>query len=131
MFLKDLNQHQQKLFLGLARELIEADEQVSTQEAQLIASLSAEMGQPELIRNPSDEVLKQFFSDKNSQVSIMLELISLASCDGNFSEEEAKIINRLKNIFEMTDEDVKAYSEWVKRVFSTYAEAAKFFEVGK
>jgi hypothetical protein len=31
----------------------------------------------------------------------------------------------------MTEEDVKEYSVWVKRLFSTYAEAAKFFEVGK
>ncbi len=131
MFLKDLNPHQQKLFLGLARELIEADEQVSAQEAEMIAALSAEMGQPELIRNPSDEVLQQFFPDKNSRVSIMLELISLASCDGNFSPEEAKIINRLRDLFAMTEEDVKEYSGWVKRLFSTYAEAAKFFEVGK
>jgi hypothetical protein len=33
-------------------------------------------------------------------------------------------------LFELTDDDVTAYTEWVKRVFSTYAEAAKFFEVG-
>lgn len=130
MFLKDLNPHQQKLFLGLARELIEADEEVSAQEAEMIAALSAEIGQPELIRNPSDDVLKQFFPDKNSRVAIMLELISLASCDGNFSDEEAKIINRLKNIFSMTDEDIKTYADWVKKLFSTYAEAAKFFQVG-
>lgn len=131
MFLKDLNQHQQKLFLGLARELIEADETVSAQEAEMIAALSAEMGQPELIRNPSDEVLQQFFPDKNSRVAIMLELISLASCDGTFSAEEAKIIDRLKRIFDVSEGEVKAYSEWVKKLFSTYAEAAKFFEVGK
>lgn len=129
MFLKDLNPIQQKLFLGLARELIEADAQISAQEKQLIAALSAEMGQPELIRNPSDEVLQQFFPDKNSRVAVMLELISLASCDGSFSAEEKAIIDRIKALFAMSDEDLKGYTEWVARLFKTYAESAKFFQV--
>lgn len=129
MFLKDLNPIQQKLFLGLARELIEADAQISAQEKQLIAALSAEMGQPELIRNPSDEVLQQFFPDKNSRVAVMLELISLASCDGSFSAEEKAIIDRIKALFAMSDDDLKAYTEWVARLFKTYAESAKFFQV--
>lgn len=131
MFLKDLNEHRQKLFLGLARELIEADNQISDQEAQMIASLSAEMGQTELIRNPSDDVLKQFFPDKNSRVAVMIELIGLSGCDNSVSKEEESIIARLKNVFELSDEDISAYTNWVKKVFSTYGEAAKFFEVGR
>ncbi|GAB4276854.1 MAG: hypothetical protein Kow0029_19110 [Candidatus Rifleibacteriota bacterium] len=131
MFLKDLNPHQQKLFLGLARELIEADDRISAQEAEMIANLSAEMGQQELIRNPSDEVLQQFFPDKNSRVAVMLELIALAGCDNSITKEEGKILARLKKIFGISDEEMEAYTGWVRKLFATYAEAAKFFEVGK
>lgn len=131
MFLKDLNEHQQKLFLGIARELIEADDNISDQETAMIAQLSAEMGQQELIRNPSDEVLQQYFPDKNSRVAIMLELIALAGCDMDFSVEENKIIDRLKKLFSMTDVDIETYKGWVKKLFSTYAEAANFFEFNK
>jgi hypothetical protein len=73
MFLKDLNANQQKLFLGLAKELIEADKKITDHEIAMIASLSGEMGQPEMICNPSDEVLEAFFPDRISRVAVMLE----------------------------------------------------------
>jgi uncharacterized tellurite resistance protein B-like protein len=131
MFLKDFNEHQQKLFLGVARELIEADEKITDQESRMIASLSAEMGQQELIRKPSDEVLQQYFPDKNSRVAMMLELIALAGCDMDFSVEENTIIKRLQNIFKISDQEIESYKGWVKQLLKTYAEAANFFEFGK
>jgi uncharacterized tellurite resistance protein B-like protein len=130
MFLRDLNEHQQKLFLGVARELIEADNEISDQESAMIASLSAEMGQQELIRNPSDEVLQQFFPDQNSRVAVMLELVALSGCDDKISEEENAIIQRLQKLFDISDEQIESYKNWVKKLYATYGEAAKFFEVG-
>ncbi|MBU1109939.1 MAG: hypothetical protein KKB51_24875 [Candidatus Riflebacteria bacterium] len=128
MFLKDLNANQQKLFLGLAKELIEADNRITDHEIAMIASLSGEMGQPEMICNPSDEVLKAFFPDKIPQVAVMLELIGLSACDGDFSVEEDRVINRLKKIFGMSDDNVKAYRNWVQKLYKTYAEAADLFK---
>jgi len=128
MFLKDFNEYQQKLFLGLARELIEADNVISEQEKTLIAALSSEMGQQELIRNPSDDVLKEFFPDRISRVSVMLELVGLATCDGQFAAEEDAIIKRVQRIFEISDDQVNAYQNWVKKLFQTYGEAAAFFK---
>lgn len=128
MFLKDLNENQQKLFLGIARDLIEADNNISSQEKAMIASLSAEMGQNELIRNPADEVVRDFFPDKISRVAVMLELIGLSACDGNFSVEEDKIIQRIQKIFAMSDDDIKAYRDWVRKLYATYGEAARFFK---
>jgi uncharacterized tellurite resistance protein B-like protein len=128
MFLKDLNANQQKLFLGLAKELIEADQRITDHEIAMISALSGEMGQPEMICNPSDEVLKSFFPDKISRVAIMLELIGLSACDGDFSVEEDKVINRLKSIFDMSDDDVKAYRGWVQKLYKTYGEAAELFK---
>ncbi|MFZ5951678.1 MAG: hypothetical protein ACOYXC_13290 [Candidatus Rifleibacteriota bacterium] len=131
MFLKDFNEYQQKLFLGVAREMIDADMKVTDEEKRMIAALSAEMGQPEMIRNPGDDVLKMYFPDKNSRVAMMLELIALSGCDGKFAEEEGAIINRLKKLFELSDEDLQGYMTWVKKLFATYGEAADFFEYQK
>lgn len=128
MFLRDFNENQQKLFLGLARELIEADNVISAQEKQLIASLSIEMGQNELIRNPSDDVLREFFPDKISRVAAMLELVGLACCDGDFSVEEDAVLKRVQKIFEISDEQLKSYRDWVKKLYQTYGEAAVFFK---
>lgn len=128
MFLKDLNANQQKLFLGLAKELIEADKRITDHEIAMIASLSGEMGQPEMICNPSDEVLGAFFPDKVSRVAVMLELIGLSACDGDFSIEEDKVINRLKKVFGMKDKEVNACRKWVQKLYKTYAEAAKLFK---
>ncbi|HAE38858.1 MAG TPA: hypothetical protein DCG57_09495 [Candidatus Riflebacteria bacterium] len=128
MFLKDLNANQQKLFLGLAKELIEADKKITDHEIAMIASLSGEMGQPEMICNPSDEVLEAFFPDKISRVAVMLELIGLSACDGDFSIEEDKVINRLKKVFGMKEKEVNACRKWVQKLYKTYAEAAKLFQ---
>lgn len=128
MFLRDFNENQQKLFLGLARQLIEADNVISDQEKMLIASLSNEMGQQELIRNPSDDVLKEFFPDKISRVAVMLELVGLAACDGQFAAEEDVIIKRVQKIFDISDDQVKSYQNWVKKLYQTYGEAATFFK---
>jgi uncharacterized tellurite resistance protein B-like protein len=127
MFLRNLNSIQQKLFLGVARKVIEADKRISSQEKALIASLSAEMGQLELIRNPSDEVLAEFFPDNNSRTAIMLELIGLSACDGSFSEEEDQIIRRLQKLFAISDSQLEAYKSWVNKLYAVYAEAADFF----
>lgn len=127
MFLKDLNETQQKLFLGIARELIESDNHISEQEKYLIEALSIEMGQQELIRNPSDETVESFFPDKFSRTAVMLELIGLSACDGSFSVEEDKIIKRMQKIFAVSDDQLNAYVKWVKKLYATYGEAAAFF----
>jgi len=128
MFLKDLNENQQKLFLGLAKDLIEADKRITDHEIAMIASLSGEMGQPEMICNASDEVLQAFFPDKISRVAVMLELIGLSACDGDFSVEEDQVINRLKKVFGMNDDNIQAYRNWVKKLYTTYGEAAELFK---
>ena len=127
MFLRDLNDTQQKLFLGLARELIEADEKISDQEAQLIENLCDEMNQQELISKPDDKVIKDYFPEKTAQVAVMLELIGLSACDGVFDEREDAIIKRIQSIFEMPDEAINAYKEWVKKLYNVYGEGAQFF----
>lgn len=128
MFLRDLNETQQKLFLGIARELIEADDNISDQEQNLIAALSLEMGQNELIRNPGDDTISDFFPDKFSRTAVMLELIGLSACDGDFSVEEDKIIRRMQKVFLMTDEQISSYRNWVRKLYATYGEAAAFFK---
>ena len=127
MFLKGLTDTQQKLFLGIARELIEADDKITDSERTLINNLSAEMGQQELIRNPSDEVLQEFFPDKGSRAAIMLELIGLAACDGNFAIENDQVISRLRKVFALGDDQMTTYVNWVKKLFEVQAEAATFF----
>lgn len=128
MFLRDLNETQQKLFLGIARDLIEADNNISSQEKAMIAALSVEMGQQELIRNPADDTIRDFFPDKISRTAVMLELIGLSACDGDYSVEEDKIIRKIQKIFAMSDEQIKAYRDWVKKLYTTYGEAAVFFK---
>ena len=123
MFLKDLTDIQQKLFLGIARELIEADNKITEQEHQLITALSEEMGQQELIANPTDDMLKQYFPNRPAQISIILELIGLSACDGEYSPEEDKVIQRLKNVFGLSDKDLEACHAWVRKLYSVYGEA--------
>lgn len=127
MFLKDLNQNQQKLFLGMAKALIQADHKITDNEIASVAALANEMGQQEMIPDPSDELIKNSFTDKPSRVAAMLELIALSACDGKAGKEEESFINRIKTAFEMPDDDVNRYKAWVAKLYAVYGEAADFF----
>ncbi len=127
MFLKGLNDNQQKLFLGVAQQLIEADAKITDREREMIYALSAEMGQQELIPEPTDDVLRTFFPDRGSRTAVMLELIGLSACDGHFAIEEDKVIRRMQKLFGISDADLKAYKAWVKKFFTVRNEAAAFF----
>ncbi|RCK78881.1 MAG: hypothetical protein OZSIB_1031 [Candidatus Ozemobacter sibiricus] len=127
MFLKSLNDTQQKLFLGLAQQLIEADARISDQEREMIYALSAEMGQQELIPDPTDDVLRTWFPDHGSRTAIMLELIGLSACDGRVAPEESRLIRRLQKLFAIPDAEMKAYQAWVKKFLTVKNEAAAFF----
>lgn len=127
MFLKSLNDTQQKLFLGLAQQLIEADARISDQEREMIYALSAEMGQQELIPDPTDDVLRAWFPDHGSRTAIMLELIGLSACDGRVAPEESRLIRRLQKLFAIPDAELKAYQAWVKKFLTVKNEAAAFF----
>lgn len=127
MFLKGLNDTQQKLFLGLAQQLIEADARISDQEREMIYALSAEMGQQELIPDPTDDVIATWFPDHGSRTAIMLELIGLSACDGRVAPEESRLIRRLQKLFAIPDAELKAYRAWVKKFLTVKNEAAAFF----
>ncbi|NLI77609.1 MAG: hypothetical protein GX442_14375 [Candidatus Riflebacteria bacterium] len=126
MFLKGLNAMQQKLFLGVAQQLAEADDKISVQERDMLNALSEEMGQQELIPNPDDDVLEAFFPDKASRAAVMLEIIGLATCDGIVPAEN-RLIKRLQRVFAIPAADLAAYQSWVKRFFAIRAEAVAFF----
>jgi hypothetical protein len=36
----------------------------------------------------------------------------------------------LQKLFDISDEQIESYKNWVKKLYATYGEAAKFFEVG-
>lgn len=126
MFLKGLNAMQQKLFLGVAQQLAEADDKISVQERDMLNALSDEMGQQELIPNPDDDVLEAYFPDKASRAAVMLEIIGLATCDGVVPAEN-RLIKRLQRVFAIPAADLAAYRNWVKRFFALRAEAGAFF----
>ncbi len=126
MFLKGLNAMQQKLFLGVAQQLAEADDKISVQERDMLNALSEEMGQQEMIPNPDDDVLEAFFPDKASRAAVMLEIIGLATCDGIVPAEN-RLIKRLQRVFSISAADLAAYRNWVKRFFALRAEAGAFF----
>jgi hypothetical protein len=126
MFLKGLNDIQQKLFLGIAQQLVEADGKVTRQERDTLYALSSEMGQEEMIPAPDDDVLLAFFPDPDSRGRVLLELIGLSACDG-VDPAEHRIIQRLQRLFEISGPDLKAYQTWVKKFLALKTEATRFF----
>ncbi len=59
------------------------------------------------------EVLAKPFDTRRSQSILLMELISLAYADTEFSEKEKKVLRALALIFDISEEDATEMENWV------------------
>ncbi|MEE9466026.1 MAG: hypothetical protein V3W14_10690 [Candidatus Neomarinimicrobiota bacterium] len=124
MFLHDLTAHQKKTFLILAKQFVLADSKVSPKEERHFESMRSEI----CAEVPSDaesydkkELLASFDTPK-SQISILLELITLGYIDGEFSEEENQFIQDLARAFRMSEDELDKYANWALKHYEVLCE---------
>jgi tellurite resistance protein len=115
MFLRNLNEDQQKAFLAIAMKIAGADGRLDPAERQLIEAMRFEMGllQEATLPNGSIEELAQPFDTRKAQTSALLEGIALAYSDNEFSGEEQKILRALALIWNIPEEDATQMENWV------------------
>lgn len=119
-----LNKQQQKVFLGFADQLIKADKIISKDEARLMEGFKAELGHNETETNLSEENVKNMFPNKQTKAILMLELLGIAICDGKISVEEKELLEKVKQVFSISEEEMKKYSEWVMSLNDLYKTAS-------
>ncbi len=124
MFLHDLTERQKRIFLILAKQFVLADSKFSPAEKRHLESMQREV----CVEVPSDaesydkkELLASFDTSK-SQVSIILELITLGYIDGEFSEEENQFIHELASAFGMSEDELDKYADWALKHYEVLCE---------
>lgn len=127
MFLYKFDKNQQSLFLGLADKLIKADHVVCKNEERIMEGFKSEVGHFDVNSDLSDENLKNAFKTKEAKAVLMLELIGIAICDGDISEEEKQELKKIQIVLAIGDDAMKQFSDWVNRLSGLYSEAFKLF----
>ena len=92
MFLASLSYHQRKVFLGLAKEIIQVDDgKIDAHEEEYLRGLCSEMS---LSFNDESIVEKisliNIFEEEESKKILLLELVALAYSNQNYHESQDK-----------------------------------------
>jgi hypothetical protein len=129
MFLHLLNDSQQRAFLALARQFVEADAKLSDEEHNLLELMWAETGQDFDLELPTDdlETLAASFPNRQAKVAVLLELLSAGHADEEFHPEESAFIERLSGALEISGADLQSMDEWVRRQLDLAREVEKFW----
>jgi len=115
MFLRNLNEKQQKAFLAIAMKIVGADGRLDPAERRVIESMRLEMGllTETTLPTGSIEELATPFDTRKTQAIVLMEGIALAYSDNNFSGEEQKILRALALIWGISEEDATEIEKWV------------------
>jgi uncharacterized tellurite resistance protein B-like protein len=129
MFLHLLNDSQQRAFLALARQFVEADSTLSDEEHNLLELMWAETGLDFDVELPTDdlETLAGQFQNRQAQAAVLLELISAGHVDDNFHPEESAFIERVASVMGISREELKEMDDWVNRQLALAREVEKFW----
>jgi tellurite resistance protein len=130
MFLHLLNDSQQRAFLALAKQFVEADQTLSDEEHNLLELLWAETGQEFDAELPEGDVetLAAAFDGKQIKAAVLLELITVGHSDLEFHPDESAFIDRLARALGVEDATVKEMDAWVQRQVQLAQEVEKFWQ---
>lgn len=129
MFLHILTDTQQRAFLVLAREFIEADQYLAAEEQNLLELMWAETGQPfgpELAEGDRATLLAAF-DTRQAQAAVLLELIGVGHADSEFHAQESQFIHDAAAKFGVPAERVRAMENWVERQLALARDVEQFW----
>lgn len=124
MFLHGLTDPQKRLFLILAKQFVLADSEVTSAEERHLKSLQSEVctEAPGDAESYDKKELLASFDTAKSQISVILELITLGYTDGEFSEEENQFIHELATVFGISDDELDKYAHWALKHYEVLSE---------
>lgn len=134
MFLSYLNEDEKKAFLKLAKEFVMVDGEYSPEEEDLLREFAEEMN----IRTDLAPILElgdierqelfDAFGSRRSQISAVLELIGMGYADGEYCSNERSFIRQMADTFELSNEDLDRFEDWVLRQLHLFQEATTFWD---
>ena len=132
MFLHLLNDMQQRAFLAVAKQFIEADRRLSGEEQNLLELMYAEMALDFETELPSGdlETLLAPFDSRQARAAVLLELIGTGHADAEFHPEENAFVQKVAQGLGVSTEDVAAMESWVTRQLALAQEVERFWSDG-
>ncbi|MFN3649862.1 MAG: TerB family tellurite resistance protein [Armatimonadota bacterium] len=129
MFLHILNDQQQKAFLAVATQFIEADTHLADAEQNLLELMYAETGLPFETELPSGSVgdLLEPFDTKQARAAVLLELIGVGHADDDFHPEESRFVHDVAERLGFSDADVHAMEGWIQRQLQLAKDVEQFW----
>lgn len=116
---KMLSREEWYVFLAALKKVAEADGDYSASEKNRLEYLIRQYGLEDdqyARKLISEEKIEEIRNVKRITARIWLrEAITLAYCDGVYSEEEKKEIRRISEIWSLTEEDVRKFEKWVEQ----------------
>jgi uncharacterized tellurite resistance protein B-like protein len=129
MFLHLLDEDQQKAFLAVARQFVEADRNLSEGEQNLLELMVAEMGLDFDMELPSGDLdtLLQAFDSRQVRAAVLLELIGVGHADEEFHAEESKLLQEIAGKLDVSEAELREMEIWVNRQLALAQEVEKFW----
>lgn len=129
MFLHLLNETQQKAFLVLAKQFVEADRQLAEEEQNLLELMWAETGlefDPELPAGAGEDLLPVFDS-RQARAAVLLELIGVGHADQEFHPDESAMLAKIASAFGVEEEELRRMDGWITRQLALAVEVETFW----
>lgn len=123
MFLSLFTDRERDLFYTLALHLVESDGIITGEEKTLLENFKIESGR-ELNRineTPNEIINELSLSSDKIKNCILLELISIALSDNNYTSNEKSIISKVVSELEISDSKFKDIFDWVVNIREMYS----------
>lgn len=128
MFIANLNSNQQSVFFGLAKKLINSDENVTSEETALLSTIQQQMMADVTPTDVSFDTLTDVFDCKKAKASLLLELLGLAHADQEYHSAEKDFVKQVATSCGVSCYELRDMESWVVRQLSLVREATQFME---
>lgn len=123
---------ERELFYTLSYYLVESDGSITGEEKTILDSFKIESCGQELKRidETPNEIINEL-SSSNDKIKncILLELISVALVDNNYTENEKSIISKVVEIFGISEDKFNEIFNWVVNLKEMYSKIMHLIEV--
>ncbi|WP_037586061.1 TerB family tellurite resistance protein [Stenoxybacter acetivorans] len=128
MFVQNLNPAQQAALLHLAKEIINADNQLADEEtAMLAAALKEQTATDVTAQAITAAELPALFSSERAKCSLLLELLGFAHADSNYHPSERNLISQYAQALNIGSEKLAQMDNWVVQQLALMQQSENFF----
>lgn len=131
MFLSLFTDRERDLFYTLSLHLVESDGIITGEEKTMLESFKLESGRDlnKINETPNEIINELSLSSDKVKNCILLELISIALSDNNYTENEKSIISKVVSEFDICESKFRDIFDWVVDLKDMYSKILELVNV--